>query len=108
MNRMILLLVSIVLTPGAFALQCGSTPQTAQEIRNLQRNRGPVTFDGQVRYGAYTVNGGNFGGKWSPSLFCGMNGPMFQYRPGRGVEFFDCRGGQVYYDVNGSSGVNCF
>ena len=103
-----ILILAVAFVPTAQALQCGSSPQSPAEIQNLRRNRGPVNFDGQVRYGAYSFNGGNFHGKWAPALFCGGNAPMFMYRAGRGVEFFECRGGQVYYDVNGSSGVDCF
>lgn len=106
--RAIFVALALLSTQAGYALQCGSTQQTAEEARNLRSNRGPVNIDGQIRYGAYTVNKGDFHGKWAPGLFCGFDGLAFEYdRRTNTVAFFECRGGQVYYNVNGASGVDC-
>jgi hypothetical protein len=100
----------MALSPLANALQCGGRRMSAVEIRNLANNRGPVRIGGQVRYGLYTFNKGRFGDNYTPSLFCGANNMrMFQYHQNtKRVEFFECRGGQIYYNLDTADGVKCY
>jgi hypothetical protein len=101
--------ITMMLASSAIALQCGNDQQNKSEIRNLIHNRGPVAFNGQIRYGAATYNKGKFGQPWTPQLFCGaQDALMFEYsHTHHAVEFFECRGGQIYYNLNEASGVIC-